>query len=191
MNKPKSILKYKPESNIHAAAAATTVIKPQNTSWLSRLQSKIYSQQHNQEECEGDNPLLIAKQDLKRVTFSVGNLITEHLFCSDDTPFDETFQEQKKAAPTLPNKNKPITDLEAYYEHACVQREEACIERLRKILKSTNKVQTIDLSRQAITSSQANPISDVLMLNFGLIELNLSNCKLDDEVKKNKRESQC
>lgn len=130
MNKPKSILKYKPENNVNNTAA---INKPRPTSWLSRLQSKIYSQQNNQDDCDGDNPLLIAKQDLKRVTFSVGNLITEHPFCSDDTPIDETFQEQKKQNTTTP---KHITDLESYYEHACVQREEPCLDRLRKILKS-------------------------------------------------------
>lgn len=134
MSKPKSILKYKPENNINSVTINNN--RPQPTSWLSRLQSKIYSQQNNQDDCDGDNPLLIAKQDLKRVTFSVGNLITEHPFCSDDTPLDETFQEQKKhIIATTP---KHVTDLESYYEHACVLREEPCLDRLRTSIK-TNK----------------------------------------------------
>lgn len=46
----------------------------------------------------------------------------------------------------------------------------------------TSQLQTIDLSKQAIAAHQAGPLSDIFILKFGLEYLNLSNCKLEDEV---------
>lgn len=46
----------------------------------------------------------------------------------------------------------------------------------------TSQLQMIDLSRQPIAAHQAGPLSDIFILKFGLEYLNLSNCKLEDEV---------
>lgn len=138
MNKPKSILKYKAENNINYDAPIPT--KTTSASWLSRLQSKLYTQANanNEEDKDGDNPLLIAKQDLKRVTFPIGNLIIEHPFCSEDSPRDESYEKKKKELLEQQQRNKKleIADLSGHYEHACIQREEGCIDRFRNILKA-------------------------------------------------------
>ncbi|GAN04490.1 hypothetical protein MAM1_0065d03950 [Mucor ambiguus] len=187
MNKPKSILKYRPESNINYKDTSITAINPPpRTSWLSRLHSKIYSQTDiSQDENDTDNPLLLAKQDLKRVTFSVGNLTTEHPFCSDDIPRDELYEKQKSDAAAAKQQTPQVTDLANHYDHACIQREEGCIDRFRSLLRKsrTSQLQTINLSRQPIAPHQAGPLSDIFILNFGLEYLNLSNCKLEDESK--------
>ncbi|KAL0143139.1 hypothetical protein V8B55DRAFT_1474661 [Mucor lusitanicus] len=186
MNKPKSILKYRPENNINYKDTSITAINPPpRTSWLSRLHSKIYSQTDiAQDENDADNPLLLAKQDLKRVTFSVGNLITEHPFCSDDIPRDELYEKQKSDAAIAKQQAPQVTDLANHYDHACIQREEGCIDRFRNLLRRsrTSQLQTIDLSRQPIAPHQAGPLSDIFILKFGLECLNLSNCKLEDEA---------
>ncbi|EPB83038.1 hypothetical protein HMPREF1544_10221 [Mucor circinelloides 1006PhL] len=186
MNKPKSILKYRPENNINYKDTSITAINPPpRTSWLSRLHSKIYSQTDiSQDENDGDNPLLLAKQDLKRVTFSVGNLTTEHPFCSDDIPRDELYEKQKTDAAATKQQTPQVTDLANHYDHACIQREEGCIDRFRNLLRRnrTSQLQMIDLSRQPIAAHQAGPLSDIFILKFGLEYLNLSNCKLEDEA---------
>lgn len=121
MNKnPKGILKQ------------TNNIQPvdndnKRNSWLSRLQTKIYTQITTQQDQEQDNPLLIEKQSLKRVTFSLDNLFEEHTFSLDDTP--STYQQAQK-------KITHVSDLYTYYEHACIERQEACIDHLRSILRS-------------------------------------------------------
>ncbi|KAL9546751.1 hypothetical protein PS6_007499 [Mucor atramentarius] len=182
MNKPKSILKYRPENNINYKDTSITAINPPpRTSWLSRLHSKIYSQTDiSQDENDGDNPLLLAKQDLKRVTFSVGNLTTEYPFCSDDIPRDELYEKQKTDAAAAKQQTPQVTDLANHYDHACIQREEGCIDRFRNLLRKSR--QTIDLSKQPIAAHQAGPLSDIFILKFGLEYLNLSNCKLEDEA---------
>jgi hypothetical protein len=41
---------------------------------------------------------------------------------------------------------------------------------------------TIDLSNQPIGLSMMGPLADILLLDFGLRSLHLSNCGLEDEV---------
>lgn len=53
-----------------------------------------------------------------------------------------------------------------------------------KTIYRTSQLQTINLSKQPIAVHQAGPLSDIFILKFGLEYLNLSNCKLEDEVKK-------
>lgn len=139
MNKPKSILKFKAENNNANDAPIPT--RTTSASWLSRLQSKLYSQNNinYEEDKDGDNPLLIAKQDLKRVTFPIGNFIIEHPFCSDDSPRDESYEKKKKELLEQQQRDRKleVADLSSHYEHACIQREEGCIDRFRNILKAS------------------------------------------------------
>lgn len=137
MNKPKSILKYRPENNVNYKDTSISTINPPRSSWLARLQSKIYSQTDIlQDENDGDNPLLIPKQDLKRVTFSVGNLTTEHSFFSDDIPRDELYEKQKGDT-VAKQQTLQVADLANHYDHACIQREEGCIDRFRNLLRTS------------------------------------------------------
>ncbi|KAI8090810.1 hypothetical protein BDF21DRAFT_412217 [Thamnidium elegans] len=182
MSRPKSILKYRPESNIELS----TVIPP--TSWFSRLQSKLYSNTTpNEEETEEyQKSLSLPKHDLRKVTFSVGNLTVEHPFCSQDSPRDEEYEKEKQAADILKKLQQAneVIDLPNHYEHACIQREEYVIDRFRDILRTsrTSQLKSIDLSKETIAPNQAGPISDIFILRFGLTRLNFANCKMDDET---------
>lgn len=148
--RPKSILKYRPEipssSSISATTTATT-----GSSWLSRIQSKLYSTHANyndQDNEEYKRSLTLPKQDLRRVTFSVGNLTTEFPFFSDESPRDEEYEREKQAAAALVAARKSCTssrnlenievlDLSNHYEHACILREEGTIDRFRNILRTS------------------------------------------------------
>lgn len=57
-----------------------------------------------------------------------------------------------------------------------------------KTIYRTSQLQTINLSKQPIAVHQAGPLSDIFILKFGLEYLNLSNCKLEDEVKKKRNQ---
>lgn len=58
----------------------------------------------------------------------------------------------------------------------------ACLMNSHHGFFSTAQLQSIDLSRQPISINQAAPLSDILILDFGLKYLDVSNTKLDDEV---------
>ena len=144
MNNPKSILKLRPE--INATVSKPAVVSPtrptSGSNWLSRIQSKLYSQQFinnsdDTSEPDLENPLLFVKQDLKRVTFPISNMATDFPFYSDDSPRDETFEKFKKQRELEPVSEPPVvmSELTSQYEHACIRREEVCIDRFRAILK--------------------------------------------------------
>ncbi|KAI8978434.1 hypothetical protein BDB01DRAFT_799847 [Pilobolus umbonatus] len=170
--RPKSILKCKQECDV--------VHTPSTTSWLSRIQSKLLLQS-TQDEDE-HNRLMLPKQDLKKVTFSIGNLTTEHFFSSDESPRDEVFEKQKEENKLNPQED--VIDLTSYYDHACIQREENVMDSFRSVLKnnSSSALSSVNLSLQIITLHQAGPLSDMFMLRFGLKSLNLSNCSIEDET---------
>ncbi|KAI9475518.1 MAG: hypothetical protein EXX96DRAFT_573622 [Benjaminiella poitrasii] len=177
MNKPvKSILKYKPETK---SPPSTVTTAPIQQSWFSRLQSKLYNHPVPHDD---DNPLLLAKQDLKRVTFSVGHLTTEYCFFADDSPQDESMDRQETSAKTEEWTTSKLAD---HYDHACIQSEEGCLQPFRAMLKQAKKMEdlkSINVSNQFISVHQAGPLSSVLMLKFGLTCLNVSNCRLQDEM---------
>lgn len=135
MSRPKSILKYRPESNLELPLSI-----PSST-WFSRLQSKLYSNTiTNEEETEEyQRSLSLPKHDLRKVTFSVGNLTIEHPFCSQDSPRDEEYEKEKQANEILKKLQQAneVIDLPNHYEHACIQREEYIIDRFRDILKTS------------------------------------------------------
>jgi len=103
-----------------------------STSWLSRIQSKLLLQ-NTQEEDEHNKAILLPKQDLKKVTFSIGHLTTEHPFSSDESPRDELYEKQKNENRLNPQED--IIDLPTYYNHACIQREESAMDSVRNILR--------------------------------------------------------
>ncbi|KAI8991652.1 hypothetical protein BDF20DRAFT_984278 [Mycotypha africana] len=226
ISRPRSILKYKPEVNsiYYTSTGVTATLpdssRPQTHSWLTRLQKKINPNSFgrnddNERDSNSSSPSLIPKQKLKRVSFSVSQLVTEHTFSSTDyndipATIDTDIEEDKDnvekddtnrntiiAPGNKKKKHMPVssktkakgtqvlkaTELATYYEQACIQQEESCIDRFRNILKAsrTEELPIIDLSRQLITRGQTGPISDVLLLNFGLTCLNLSSCGLSAE----------
>jgi hypothetical protein len=145
--RPKSILKYRPEISLTAVPTPTPTT---SSTWLSRIQSKIYSTTHSdgneQDTEEYKRSLTLPKQDLRRVTFSVDNLTTEYPFCSDDSPRDEEYEKEKQAAAATKKssggstrnlENIQVLDLANHYEHACILREEGAVDRFRNILKSS------------------------------------------------------
>lgn len=149
--RPKSILKYRPECNIDTPLSPipTTAKNNNNSSWFSRLQSKLYSNSNsniNEEDTEEyKRSLTLPKQDLRKVTFSVGNLVTEHPFYFGDSPRDEEYEKEKQAAAAAAAamarlkelKTLEVVDLASHYEHACIQREEGTIDRFRNILRAS------------------------------------------------------
>ncbi|KAI8882530.1 RNI-like protein [Backusella circina FSU 941] len=175
MSQPKSILKHR-VNNI--SSTSSPILTNTATSWFSKIQSKFTNQINKEDETNNTGSVQLSRNSLKRVSFSVNHLTTEHAFCCDESPRDETI-ERHRQEPHI-----TLTDLPDYYEHACIQHEEGVIERFRTSLRASrsSQLKTIDLSNQEIHSRGSGPISDVLMLNFGLTRLHMINCRLNDEA---------
>ncbi|KAI9032742.1 hypothetical protein CLU79DRAFT_830579 [Phycomyces nitens] len=170
---PKSILKQlNPSSPIGL----------QSSSWLSRIQSKIYSTALD----DPNTIITLPRQELKRVTFSVSKLTSERIFYSGDDPEETPTQPDLKEA-TLADEDirlDPSQELPKYYEKACRMREEPVLDRFLDVLRLNcfTRLTTVDLSNKVIDRHQAGPIADILMLQHCLTRLSLSNCALEDET---------
>ncbi|KAI8067748.1 hypothetical protein BC940DRAFT_300368 [Gongronella butleri] len=163
MNDIKSILK------VNAAAPAAPSKAAGSSSWLSRLQSKLVSGADS-------GPVPLRRHDLKRVTFCVDHLTTEH-------PLDEQ-EPPNRIAVAAPPANDDTVSLLHCYERACRLREERAWSQFMRLLQSHcrfDPLTAIDLSNNAIgRMSIFGPIADTLVLDFGLKTLALSNCGLED-----------
>ncbi|KAI9279353.1 hypothetical protein BY458DRAFT_502804 [Sporodiniella umbellata] len=175
--RPKSILRERPVA-IRIVESPT----PVSSSWLSRIQSKILSPAYEDEPEDQDDCVSLRKHDLKRVTFSVGNLTEEHSFASDDSPRDVEYEKERQLRKKI-RQELTQSHLAAYYDHACIERDgEGVIDQFRAILRNYKSLEKINLTGATITLQHAASFSDILMLKFGLKHLNLSDCKLEDET---------
>lgn len=114
----KSILKAQPST----ASNGTT------TSWFARIQSKLYT---------SDDVPILPRRDLKRVTFSVSKLTTEHVFGDESIALDDHEEELEPNDDTaLTLKENQCRELPKYYEWACRLREEQPLERFMDVLRS-------------------------------------------------------
>ncbi|OAD70206.1 hypothetical protein PHYBLDRAFT_76196, partial [Phycomyces blakesleeanus NRRL 1555(-)] len=146
MTSPKSILKQLNPSN---------PIGLQSSSWLSRIQSKIYSTPLD----DPNAAITLPRQELKRVTFSVSKLTSERIFYSgDDVPEEDSTQTDLKEA-TLADEDiklDPSQELPKYYEKACRMREEPVLDRFLDVLRLNcfTRLTAVDLSNKVIDRHQ-------------------------------------
>ncbi|KAI7876183.1 RNI-like protein [Lichtheimia hyalospora FSU 10163] len=164
----KSILKAPPST----ASNGTTA------SWFARIHSKLYTP---------DDVPILPRRDLKRVTFSVSKLTTEHVFGESDDDSNQLDNSMEEPEPNVDSvltlKENHCRELPKYYEWACRLREEQPLDRFMDVLRSCcfSQLTTVDLSNQTIDSRQMGPIADILMMECGSLELlDLSNCGLED-----------
>ncbi|KAF9116477.1 hypothetical protein BGX27_002149 [Mortierella sp. AM989] len=160
-------------------------------------------------ESNGSSTSLLSDKSLKRVRFSVGQLTTEHVFHNDDAyESAEESEPQKKqvqiiTTPVQPKKLLTTSDgvvvddniytakeITNYYLVACTDREENPIDRLVNEMHAASSrpsnplLTTIDISGEPLLRRTLEPISDVLTLEFGLKQLYLDNCSLEDDTLK-------
>ncbi|ORZ24713.1 hypothetical protein BCR42DRAFT_403505 [Absidia repens] len=151
---------------------STSPAQASSSSWLSRIQSRLSTHQQD------DDNLELQRHFLKRVTFSMDRLTTEHLF-QDDT-IDNSDNQQTGSSPSTTLND--YTHLPQCYEKSCRLREEKEWPLFKDMLQThfSTPLTTIDLSNQSVGPSFIGPFADTLLIDFGLRILRLSNCNLDD-----------
>ncbi|KAI7868345.1 hypothetical protein BDF14DRAFT_585773 [Spinellus fusiger] len=153
----KSILKKAPHTDA-----------PPPSSWLSRIQSKLYA---TSDDTYG--VMTLSKAHLRRVTFPVNRLTTHRTFHSNDMTTHDVVAEKTTRE-----------DVPDYYEQACCMREEPVLDRFLDVLRLNcfTQLTIIDLSNKPMDQQQAGPIADTLAVHPHLTQLVLSNCGLEDET---------
>ncbi|KAI9300298.1 hypothetical protein BJ944DRAFT_273247 [Cunninghamella echinulata] len=154
------------KSNLRKPAEDINSSQTNHSSWFSRIHSKLSN--------NSNDVVNLKRQDLKRVTFSLDHLTKEHILDEESTASTEIFN------PTLDELNHSLPHL---YEKACYLREEPEWPFFMELLHThrTTPLTTMDLANQIIHPQYAGPIADILLIDFGLKSLNLSNCHIDDD----------
>ncbi|CAJ0829379.1 3561_t:CDS:10 [Entrophospora sp. SA101] len=151
-----------------------------------------------------NNNNLLTPKTLKRVRFSVNKLTNEHPHSpipgdSDNSDWEEEydFHEWSNIQNPINQQLQPKSDQKTsysakdimqFYLSACKIREEFPVDRLVDILRKANQqggsLKVIDLTGDIIDRNIAEPIADVLTLEFGLEKLILERCELEDDTLK-------
>ncbi|KAF9363223.1 hypothetical protein BGX34_004629 [Mortierella sp. NVP85] len=193
-------------------AAAATMATPPPSEAQRPTRPPVFSNSERpylQLESENSSASLLSDKALKRVRFSVGQLTTEHIFHNDDAYESAEESEPQKTqvqiitTPAQPKKPMMTTEgivvddniytakeIMNHYLTACNTREEPPIERLLQDMRvastrtSNPLLSTIDLTGVPLPRRSLDPITDLLTLEFGLRQLYLDNCNLEDETLK-------
>lgn len=114
-SRTKGILK----KSLHGSSSTSTG-HSSSSSWLSRIQSKLYS--------GSDDSFALHRQELRRVTFSVRNLTTEHILSNNDevVPTETQHKMEEIGCKELPK----------YYEKACRLHEAPVMDYFAKLLRA-------------------------------------------------------
>ncbi|GBB88317.1 hypothetical protein RclHR1_14890007 [Rhizophagus clarus] len=148
------------------------------------------------------SPTLTPKA-LKRVRFSVAKLTDEYPHSpipgesdnsdwEDEYDFREWNEKQKckvQAQPETEQKSSYTPkEIMQFYLTACKNREEFPVDRLVDIFRKANQpggsLNVIDLTGDIIDRKVAEPVADILTLEFGLRKLIMERCEIEDDTMK-------
>ncbi|CAG8717492.1 5083_t:CDS:10, partial [Funneliformis mosseae] len=161
------------------------------------------SQYNSQNSSLSSNTNLLTPKALKRVRFSVAKLTDEYPHSpipgesdnsdwEDEYDFREWNEKQKKTSQTLPEAEQKRVytprDMMKFYLAACRNREEFPADRLVDIFKKAcqpgGSLNAIDLTGDIIDKKIAEPIADILTLEFGLQKLIMERCEIEEDTMK-------
>ncbi|KAI9027501.1 hypothetical protein CLU79DRAFT_580888 [Phycomyces nitens] len=171
---------------------------PQKSSGLMRFRRLLPAQPapvQPESPVETTREELLPKE-LKRVRFSVRNLTTEYYpyqtFPSGDTKDTVSAHEnpisekaENKSYVEQPRQRTTPQALHSLYDMACKSKEEPLFPGfLTQVLANQHRtcLTRLDFTNQKMTRRTAEPLADVLCLDFGLKELILDNCDLEDDT---------
>ncbi|KAI7888801.1 uncharacterized protein EV154DRAFT_425064 [Mucor mucedo] len=182
--KTKSILKKKDSSS--------------NNSWFSKLEPKananvnsptsprinnLFNGLRKQPQSESEQPNVNSELDakeLRRVRFPVASITKEYLFMKEDP-----ITERKSPTAIEPINIQTLAQLLSLYELVCRNKQVQTIDLLVSTLinqQQTSFLTRIDLTNQHIDRYNIEPLADIMSVEFGLQELVLNNCGLEDDA---------
>ncbi|RIA86450.1 hypothetical protein C1645_740841 [Glomus cerebriforme] len=146
------------------------------------------------------SPILTPKV-LKRVRFSVAKLTDEYPHSpipgeSDNSDWEDEYdfwewkEKQKWKGKTQPESEQKNgytpKEMMQFYLAACKNREEFPVDRLADILRKASQpggsLNVIDLTGDIIDRKIAEPMADILTLEFGLRKLIMERCEIEDDT---------
>lgn len=123
----------------------------------------------------------LTPKEIRRVRFPVNDLTKEYQFKRDD------LVQEKKEVAAEPINIQTCSQLLSVYETLCRKKQEKTIDLL--VLTLTNQphatfLTRLDLTNQLINRHNIDPLADMMNIEFGIRELVLNNCGLEDDAVK-------
>ncbi|CAH1757984.1 8976_t:CDS:10 [Entrophospora sp. SA101] len=189
--------------NVTATTTSTASSSTAASFFSNTLKREQVSQLNNENlSSSPNNNNLLTPKTLKRVRFSVNKLTNEHPHSpipgdSDNSDWEEEydFHEWSNIQNPINQQLQPKSDQKTsysakdimqFYLSACKIREEFPVDRLVDILRKANQqggsLKVIDLTGDIIDRNIAEPIADVLTLEFGLEKLILESLLVNDKL---------
>jgi hypothetical protein len=191
-------------SDIAVKQPTKSILKQVNTqpanntsSWFTTQQPRINNlfgsfrknqeqqqQQQTQAQIQDETNALNAElepREIRRVRFPVTEMTIEYLFTKEDL-----VTERKKQLPIEPMSIQTSSQLLSLYELVCRNKQEPTIDLLISTLISQPQatfLTRIDLTNQPLDKYNISPLADIMCVDFGVRELILNNCGLEDDVK--------
>lgn len=181
----KSILKQVNTQPVNNTSSWFTTQQPRiNNLFGSFRKNQEQQQQQTQAQSQDEINTLNAElepREIRRVRFPVTEMTVEYLFTKE-----ELVTERKKQLPIEPMSIQTSSQLLSLYELVCRNKQEPTIDLLISTLISQPQatfLTRIDLTNQPIDKYNISPLADIMCVDFGIRELVLNNCGLEDEVK--------
>lgn len=181
----KSILKQVNTQQVNNTSSWFTTQQPRiNNLFGSFRKNQEQQQQQTQAQSQDETNTLNAElepREIRRVRFPVTEMTVEYLFTKE-----ELVTERKKQLPIEPMSIQTSSQLLSLYELVCRNKQEPTIDLLISTLISQPQatfLTRIDLTNQPIDKYNISPLADIMCVDFGIRELVLNNCGLEDDVK--------
>lgn len=183
----KSILKQVNTQPVNNTSSWFTTQQPRINNLFGSFrknQEQQQQQQQTQAQSQDETNTLNAElepREIRRVRFPVTEMTVEYLFTKE-----ELVTERKKQLPIEPMSIQTSSQLLSLYELVCRNKQEPTIDLLISTLISQPQatfLTRIDLTNQPIDKYNISPLADIMCVDFGIKELVLNNCGLEDDVK--------
>lgn len=176
-----------PASN--AAASWFTTQQPRINSLFGSFRKNQQQEQEHQEQTHSNEMNAVNAEleprHIRRVRFPVSHMTSEYVFTKEDL-----ITERKKQQPTEPMNIQTSSQLLSLYEFVCRSKQEPTIDLLVSTLITQPQatfLTRLDLTNQPIDRFNTAPLADIMCVDFGLRELILNHCGLEDDVRQAKK----
>ncbi|KAG1448379.1 hypothetical protein G6F56_008959 [Rhizopus delemar] len=165
-----------------------SILKPakltnsQNNSWFSKFNNdaNLFSFRSKEQESNEDLANELSPKELRRVRFPVQtDLVTECILIKEEETLEKIVSETIHVQTSL--------QLLSLYELVCKNKQEPTIDAFVSTLimqPQATFLTRLDLSGQLLTKQSVSPLADIMSIDFGIQELNLTNCGLEDDAVK-------
>ncbi|KAI9470091.1 MAG: hypothetical protein EXX96DRAFT_391109 [Benjaminiella poitrasii] len=161
---------------------------PRINSLFGSFRNNSNRQQHNL-TADDTNTLAVtaelAPREIRRVRFPVADMTTEYVFSQEETIIVDKEARQQQQATMEPINIRTSGQLLSLYETICRNEQKPTIDSFVSTLITQPQatfLTRLDLTNQPMDRHNITPLADIMSIDFGIRELILNKCRLEDDA---------